>query len=320
MNNEFEYPHISDDFESSILCEPRAWGGSWTDEKLTAFEKYVEAYLAIMNKQRDQYNWELIYFDGFAGSGSVEDKKQEQDSELFLDLFKDGYFTQEEVNVYKGAAERVVSSSKRGFDFYYFIDSDEEASVKLKQLLSPYTGNNSRFQFRTADANEEMDKLSNVMRKYRHKYASLVLLDPFGMQINWSSIQKFKDTRTDMWILIPTGVIVNRLLDRKGELRHIDKLTSFFGYNEDFIRKYFYRKSVEQGLFGEIEIIQKVSEPIKKISELYIQRLKEIFKFVTEQPLVLYNSRGTPIYHFAFGSNNATALKIAKDIIKKQQI
>ena len=45
---------------------------------------------------------------------------------------------------------------------------------------------------------------------------------------------------TDLWILIPTGVIVNRLLDRKGELTYIDKLTSFFGKDEDFLRKYFY--------------------------------------------------------------------------------
>jgi hypothetical protein len=40
------------------------------------------------------------------------------------------------------------------------------------------------------------------------------------MQINWESIASLKDTRTDIWILIPTGVIVNRLLDKSGELKH----------------------------------------------------------------------------------------------------
>ena len=53
-----------------ILNEPSPWGGPWTEEKLDAFEKYVNAYLTIMNQYRDRNEWKLIYFDGFAGSGS----------------------------------------------------------------------------------------------------------------------------------------------------------------------------------------------------------------------------------------------------------
>ena len=38
-------------------CEPArsAWGGAWTEEKLDALEKYVNAYLTIMNAQKDKY-------------------------------------------------------------------------------------------------------------------------------------------------------------------------------------------------------------------------------------------------------------------------
>lgn len=43
------------------------------------------------------------------------------------------------------------------------------------------------------------------------------------------------------------------------------------------------------------------------------------FRFVTEKPLVLYNTRNTPIFHFACASNNETAIKIASQIIKKKQ-
>jgi hypothetical protein len=67
------------------------------------------------------------------------------------------------------------------------------------------------------------------MKKERNKYAALIFLDPFGMQINWDSIASLKETRSDIWILVPTGVIVNRLLDKKGNLKSIDKLESFFG-------------------------------------------------------------------------------------------
>ena len=29
---------------------PASWGGAWTEDKLDTFEKYVRAYLTIMNK------------------------------------------------------------------------------------------------------------------------------------------------------------------------------------------------------------------------------------------------------------------------------
>jgi hypothetical protein len=40
-------------------------------------------------------------------------------------------------------------------------------------------------------------------------------------------------------------------------------------------------------------------------------------KEVTPKPLEMVNSRNVPIYHFAFASNNATAKKIASQIIGK---
>ncbi len=53
-----------------------------------AFEKYVNAYLTIMNSYRGNYR-KLIYFDGFAGSGSRNEVKKEPNSELLQDLFRD---------------------------------------------------------------------------------------------------------------------------------------------------------------------------------------------------------------------------------------
>ena len=72
---------------------------------------------------------------------------------------------------------------------------------------------------------------------------------------------------------------------------NIDKLTSFFGKDESFLKDYFYKKKTVDTLFGETEIIEKVKKPIEKIAELYIEQLKTIFKHVTEKPLVLYNGR-----------------------------
>lgn len=95
-------------------------------------------------------------------------------------------------------------------------------------------------------------------------------------------------------------------------------MKDFFGLTEDEIRDYFYTKKRERNLFGETDIIEKVKEPITKIANLYLERLKTVFKFVIPEPLVLYNNMNVPIYHFVFASNNQTAVKIAKEIIGKK--
>ena len=103
---------------------PRSWGGSWTEQKLDTFESYVRAYLTIMNAYRDKFHWKLIYFDGFAGSGTRTAEERKEDEKKALELFGDENIETRELSVYQGAAERVVrlEEQMRGFDFYYFID------------------------------------------------------------------------------------------------------------------------------------------------------------------------------------------------------
>lgn len=290
----------------NIASEPvEEWGGSWTEKKLNAFSKYVSSYLTIM--KRNLY-WKIIYFDGFAGSG---DREKGENS----DLIKQLKITREQEQTYKGAAERVLSLPGPGFDYYYFIDKNEQSLRKLKEKFDK-TFKDKKIEYRTADANEQLKKLAQALKT--KKYAALIFLDPFGMQINWESIAELKKTRSDVWILVPTGIVINRLLDRSGEIKFPKKLESFFGLPIEAIKAHFYEQKERQTLFGEQEkIITKVSRPIHKIAMLYVHQLKTIWKHITEEPLVLKNSNGVPIFHFVFASNNETAKKIAKQIIQK---
>jgi len=295
---------------NSIVNEPSSdWGGYWTEKKLNAFIKYVKAYLAIMKKQSQ---WKLIYFDGFAGSGERRTKKEEDSLFSMFNLFEQ--MDEEEENVYQGAAERVVRLIEPDvFDFYYFIEKYRTNLEKLENRLKsfPETGN-KRLEFRDGDCNKWLQELAKAMKE-NPKYASLVFIDPFGMQVDWNSIQQLKDTRSDVWILIPTGVIVNRLLDRKGELKFVKKLESFFGLKEEEIRKIFYQERKIQSLFDGTEqtIITKISDPINRIADIYIENMSKVWKHVTKPALRLDNTRGLPIFHFVFASNNANAHKIA---------
>lgn len=293
----------------------KLWGGDWTEKKLLAFTKYVEAYLTIINKYKNQNKWETIYFDGFAGCGDrgLSDNIKYNNNNLFH-TFKEYNIEEKDIIVYEGAAERVLNIENK-FNYYYFIDSNKDSIDKLKNKLKNFENNDYKLEFRCCDANIQILKLAEAMKT--NNYAALVFLDPFGMQINWKSIEQLKDTRTDMWILIPTGVIINRLLDRNMKLMYIDKLETFFGLQEAEIKEYFYNEHKETNLFNETEIkARKVEKPIQKIAKLYIKQLNTIWKYVTESPLILRNSNNVPIYHLAFASNNGVAKKIASQIIK----
>ena len=300
----------------------KSWGGKWTEEKLDAFEKYVKAYLTIMNVHRDACGWKLLYFDGFAGSGTRSQDEEKEEIVQAADLFGQEV-TVEDFNVYKGAAERVVRIESDGvgsFDHYYFVDKSEENCKALEKKLEQYQ-THGRKHYLNKDANEAVGMLSNTLRKYSNCKA-LVFLDPFGMQIDWTSIESLKDLSVDLWILVPTGVIINRLLERKVDqekgLAHAEKLMSFFGMTEEVIRNFFYTETQVQTLFGEEEIITKAENSIRKIAQLYVKRLKDVFLYVTEEPMVLYNNHNVPIFHLVFAANNKTAMKIAQDIINKQ--
>ena len=295
------------------------WGGNWTEQKLDAFEKYVRAYLTIMNTYRDKFKWSILYFDGFAGTGSRSEEEKEQETNSIIELFGEDLVDIGEMSVYQGAAERVVQleQSMRGFDYYYFIDKFEENCAKLELKLSAYPTNGYKI-FRPGDANAMILKLSDALENNK-KLKALVFLDPFGMQIDWQSIEALAKRGVDLWILLPTGVIINRLLRKDGTLMYPEKLEQFFGMRKEDIHDRFYNRQVDYGIFGETERYEKVNDSINQIAELFCERLGELFQYVTSKPLVLRNANNVPIYHFAFASDNPTAAKIAQQIIKKQQ-
>ena len=157
-----------------VAGEPTSsWGGSWTEEKLDAFEKYVNAYLTIMNKYRDQYQWKLIYFDGFAGSGSRNEETLTEDNQVLMNLMEEHQISSEELTPYQGAAERVLNIKQRGFDYYYFVDIDKKSNDALAAKLDPLR-NGKKLEFRPNNANDEVAKLAAAMH-YNNKLKSLEL-------------------------------------------------------------------------------------------------------------------------------------------------
>ena len=138
------------------------------------------------------------------------------------------------------------------------------------------------------------------------------------MQLEWKSIKNLSKTKIDIWILVPTGMGVNRLLKKNGDISEIwlKRLELFLGMDSSSIKSLFYKTETDYTLFGEEEHVKKEKDAINMSANIYKDRLKSVFAFVS-QPYILKSTQGNIMYHMFMASNNGTAVKIADQIIKK---
>jgi three-Cys-motif partner protein len=276
------------------------FGNFWTEEKANIFMKYVTTYLKVLRSN----GFETAYFDGFAGSGEVE--------------HTDG-------SIVDSIALRVMAlPDVYEFDHYWLVELDQGKLNNLIQRVKD-TINYRRVRklyYKAMDCNEALIKLSEHLSntRRRKRMRMLALLDPFGMSLNMDSIRLFRDTMSDFWFLIPTGIGANRLLTSDGLISEpwVKKLEAFFGVPEDEIRRFFYTEVTTRTLFSEAEIfIQKQNDAIEKCSLFYKTQLLKVFGYASRAyPLI--NSRGSVMYHFVLASNHPLGQKIADDIVGRE--
>lgn len=272
------------------------FGGDWTKIKIEILVEYAKAYLVIM-KSRGIYK--LLYFDGFAGSGViVKDKKID-------------------VDVTVGAARRIIEiTDPISFHVCYFVEKDKK-NFELLEKNTKLSFPGREIHATRDDCNKKLIDLSRYLRNPENKHIrTLAYIDPCGMQVEWRSIESLKGLPIDMWILVPTGLGVNRLLKRNGQISDawLKRLESFLGLERNEIERWFYKKV--ETLFENITFVEKENDAISISAKLYQKRLKEVFKFVSK-PFELRNSSNSVMYHLFLTSNNKTAEKIANDIVKK---
>lgn len=160
--------------------------------------------------------------------------------------------------------------------------------------------------------------MANFLREHEKEYRALAFLDPCGMQLKWNSLESLDELGVDVWILVPLGLGVNRLLKKNGDISEawMNKLVDFLGISEKEINEYFYIRTGQQTLFNNHNHVMKKSKTIELAGKLYRERLKEIFKFVSK-PFLMKNEKNNVMYHFLLCTNNKTAVKIANDVVSK---
>jgi three-Cys-motif partner protein len=135
------------------------------------------------------------------------------------------------------------------FDNYVFIEKRRSRSSALARLKDQFPTRG--IVVLEEDANEAIQRIcrGNDWRFNR----AVLFLDPYGMQVSWDTLRAAAVTKAmDVWVLYPSGMGMNRMLTKRGEIppKWQDTLDRFLGCTE--WRTHFYRMEETTDLFGEV--------------------------------------------------------------------
>ena len=285
------------------------FGGDWTQQKLAILRDYLSAYTRILSKQ----HFNFAYIDAFAGTGyRTHNEPKPSDNLDWLDQPID----QENQRFLEGSAAMALSVEPP-FPTLIFIEMDPAKLAELRRLVKDkHPGR--KVIFKDGDANIALRELCKADW---HKHRAVLFLDPFGMQIEWPTIEAIAATKgIDLWLLFPMGVAVNRMLVRDGKIpdQWRKQLDNLFGTADWYDA--FYAPSRTPQLFGDDPGLEKTAT-FESIGEYFLTRLRTVFAGVATTPALLKNSKGNPLYALFFAAGNpngaTTAVKIANDILRK---
>jgi three-Cys-motif partner protein len=145
-----------------------------------------------------------------------------------------------------------------------------------------------------------------------HRNRAIVFLDPFGMQVPWSTIELLAATKAiEVFINFPEAMAIQRLLLRSGEFTAAERkrLDEYFGSSEWYNVLY----KEHPTLFGDTAI-EKVEKPGLPLVRWYRKRLEKAFGYASKAALIR-NTKNKPLYYLLLATPNKTGVKIANHIL-----
>ncbi|MDO9545528.1 MAG: three-Cys-motif partner protein TcmP [Pelolinea sp.] len=254
--------------------------GYWSELKLDIIRKYATAYSNILASR-----FHHIYIDAFAGAG---------------------------MHISRNTGDFVLGSPlnalfvKPPFKEIHLIDLDGEKTQSLKEL----TKDDLRVHIYSGDSNEILFQEVFNHVKYEDYKRGLCLLDPYGLHLDWSVIEKAGKMKTiDMFLNFPVMDMNRNALWRNPEANPTgsERMTIFWG--DESWKDTAYES--EPTLFGD----RKKKTTNEVIVAAFCERLKQKaeFKYVAE-PLPMKNSRGAIVYYLFFASQQPVAQNIISSI------
>jgi three-Cys-motif partner protein len=270
--------------------------GRWSEEKLELLSKYLKAYSDIMNKQKQTWLKSYYYIDAFAGSVRPRAKKDEQ-------------------RYIEGSPLRALQTEPK-FDGYWFIDTSLKRTERLERLREDFP--TQKIDVRRGNCNEILCQYIAPKLPYSSKCRAFVFLDPYGLQVNWKTMEVLASTKTCDIFVNFSVMGLTRLLPRKQkpEPDVLEQLNKVMGSTDWIDRIYQPPQEIQLNLFGDSEPSSK-RETLRSewLAHLYTEQLSSLFQYVSK-PVLMKNSTNSALYALCLASHNPTAIKITNDIFK----
>jgi three-Cys-motif partner protein len=148
----------------------------------------------------------------------------------------------------------------------------------------------------------------------------VAFLDPYGMQVEWSTIQEIARTACiDLWYLFPVSMIM-RLTPHNGQVPEgwaaaLDKILPDSNWRTEF-----YTDLNEPDLFDVAVSKRQRLVNINSVEQYLINGMNQIFAGVGEKAVPLRNSKGSCMYLLTFAVGNPRgadlALRMARSVLK----
>lgn len=263
------------------------FGGPWTQRKLAVVREYLKLYATALKNQ----SFQRIYIDAFAGTGDRTDKRRESLPLLDLPEFE---------AVAKGSA-RLALEVEPPFHRYILIERATRRASELTALKSEFPSR--EIEIINDDAN---DAIAMVCKTTSWRGTrGVVFLDPYGLQVTWDTLVAIARTKAlDVWVLFPSGMGLNRLLTKSGDIPQEWQETLDRSLGTDEWRSAFYRSEEEPDLFaGQRSKTVKDADPLK-LEKFYLDRLRTIFPTVMSKSVRLTNSKDQTMYLLCFACAN----------------
>ncbi len=193
------------------------FGGQHTELKLSIVEGYLHAFTTAL-RPRFKHLW---YIDAFAGTGSRTVRTESRGASLIE-------APAEEIVERRRGSAQIAIDIRPPFDFLVFIEKNRNYVAALNELAA--VNLQRRIVVAEEDANVALKKLVGANR-WDDKRA-VVFLDPYGMEVEWSTLEALASTRAiDVWFLFPLAGLFRQATKRLTDIDQYKRsaLTRMFG-------------------------------------------------------------------------------------------
>ena len=283
------------------MSQQSSFYGLHTERKLQAVEGYLNSFLQVVSK----WNFETVYIDAFAGTGTIP-------LDLGGDLLRE---IDDAKNFVEGSALRALQLPRK-FDKYIFIEQKAKKIDELKKLISGQANISSEIQYVCGNAETALIELCPMLQ--RTNVRSVVFLDPFGSQVDWATLEALAATKhVDLWYLFPAGLSVNRQISGGGRFtpeqeRSLNRLFGPHNWKSRLLKT-----EQQTDLFGALEKTEK-SATIDDITRFMIECMSSIFEGGVCRGWLPLGRDGAHWYSllFAMANSSRSAKRIGHEVAK----